>query len=213
MRGIVYMAFGDNAKKEVDEAIASLEEHCNLPTFVVDEMAYGGKCFGSPHEGHCSGHHIFLPGLVKPHLWELSPFSQTLYLDADTRVKADVTPLFEILGSGYDLAIVPGQAAKFVRDTDFAPNELETTLTELGTGLLFYYNSGVLLWNKNDRTQELFQLWHDEWQRFHNWDEQMALMRALWRSDVKFMTLPQCWNQRTLEGAMIFHDTGNKRAW
>jgi hypothetical protein len=211
-KGIVYMAYGNNAGAEAERSIVSLEQHCGLPTFVVDEVSRQ-NCHGAPPEGYGAGQWMFLPGLVKPFLYDLSPFTQTLYLDVDTRVMADPSPLFDLLDAGWDMALVPGQAAKFVRDTDFAPRELDVTLTELGTGLLFYYNSGVILWRKNDRVQEFFQAWHDEWQRFRNWDEQMALMRALWRTDIRFMTLPTCWNSRERNGAMIYHDTGNKRAW
>jgi len=178
----------------------------------VDE-ARCPNCFGAPKEGYCAGSRIFLPGTIKPRLWALSPYQHTLYLDADTRVMADVTPIFDILAAGWDMTLVPGQAARFVRDTQFAPHEKEVTIRELGTGLLYYYNSGVIGWAKNERTQAFFQAWGEEWERFRNWDEQMALMRALWRTDIKFMTLPQRWNQRELEGALIHHDTGNKRAW
>jgi len=211
--GIVYVAFGERAHAEVKDSIASLRRHCpDLPVTIINEDVLPGVFWDSPSEGLYKGSRVFMPGMVKPQLWELSPYEHTLYLDADTRIKGDILPLFGFLEQGWDMGFVPGQAARFVCNTDFAPKELEATLKELGCPFLHYYNSGVILWRKNEATRQLFETWGQEWQRFRNWDEQMALMRALWRTNVKFITLPTCWNSRQLNGAIIFHDTGNGRA-
>lgn len=213
-RGVVYVAYGENAKRETKISTQSLKGQCDLPVFVVDETVLPGEFFGVPAEGHRAGKRMFLPGLVKPKLWELTPFEHTLYLDADTRVMADPSPLFKLLEAGWDMGLAPGQAARFVRETNFGPREREITVSELGTGLLHYYNSGVILWAKNDRTRAFFDKWGGEWRRFCNWDEQMALMRALWKTSVKFVTLAQCWNQRgEQDGALIYHPTGSHRTW
>ena len=213
-RGVVYMAFGDKAHEEVEQAITSLRRVSEVPIFVVDESFCGVDVWGIPRGGPFTGQRVFLPGRVKPLLWRLSPFEHSLYLDADTRVMSDPEPLFGLLELGWDFAVCPGQAARFLRETMFGQAEKAATEEELGTGLLYYYNSGVFLWRRNERTEALFAEWGTQWERFGGWDEQLALMRALWRvEEVKFLTLPVCWNQRKREGARIYHDTGNRRCW
>lgn len=209
------MAFGDRAQAEAQQSIETLRRHCDLPVTIIGrDIPLDGDFHGTPTEGLAKGQSVFLPGRVKPRLWELSPYRQTLYLDADTRVNADPTPLFGILDAGWDLALAIGQAARFLADTKFGEAEKHETIQLLGNDLLYYYNSGVLLWAKNERTEALFRNWGDEWRHFGNWDEQLALMRALWKTrELKFMTLPICWNQRKPEGALIYHDTGNRRSW
>jgi glycosyltransferase involved in cell wall biosynthesis len=56
-----------------------------------------------------------------------------------------------------------------------------------------YFNSGVILWRRCAATDRLFQVWHEEWKRFHNLD-QMALVRALAHTGTEAHTLSSAWN-------------------
>jgi hypothetical protein len=72
----------------------------------------------------------------------------------------------------------------------------------------------MLAWTQNDRTAKLFELWTEEWLRFGHWDEQVALLRALARSDAMFLTLPMAWNTNfPSRAALVFHQFGQRVAW
>lgn len=160
-----------------------------------------------------AGRHIFLPGRVKPHLYELSPFERTLYLDLDTQVIYPVQPLFDVLDR-WEFAVVMGQAwGGLLRDTQFSRSELSKTIQLWGIGLLPYLNSGVLAWRKCPNCKALFERWGQEYEPFGGWDEQLALMRALYETPVLFTILPTAWNSRIKEGAYIYHPTGGEQVW
>lgn len=83
MNGIVYCAYGDKYLAEVERSIESVEKHCQLPIFVIKD-----------------GDLLDAPALInKP--WVLLrgkiPFEQFLFLDTDTVILDDITPVFQIL--------------------------------------------------------------------------------------------------------------------
>jgi len=84
----------------------------------------------------------------------------------------------------------------------------------LGARALLYHNSGMLFWKRGRRVKRLFELWREEWLRFQGWDEQMALLRALARSDAIFLTVPFTWNTNfPSQAKLLFHDFGQRTAW
>lgn len=215
--GIIYIAYGDKAVKQVKRNIVAQD----YPVAVVSDqevkgaqtIIYNGDFYGIPMEGQHAGRRIFLPGRIKPHLYELSPFDKTLYLDLDTQVIKSPQPLFDLLDK-WEFAGAVGQGwGGLIRNTQFSPVELEKTISLWGTGLLHYINTGVLAWKKCDNTRRLFEQWGKEWGSFGGWDEQMALLRALYKVPVLYITLPTAWNSRMKKGAYIYHPTGSEVVW
>jgi hypothetical protein len=59
----------------------------------------------------------------------------------------------------------------------------------------------------------LFQEWHCQWLRYQQWDEQLALMRALHEYPVKYKALSVDWNHPHRHLAkIIFHNYGRGAA-
>lgn len=220
-RGVVYMTWGSQAIADADESMASLWKLCpDFPVLVVgDQEAKRHYSKNSriifkgvnvnPFQG--SGFHAFLAGRVKPLLAELSPFEQSLYVDADTEFLNSPVPAFEMLAK-WDLLIAETET-RSLKDSIAGTAESHWTASWLETPHLLYHNSGMIFWRKNDITRKLFDLWSEEWQRFSGWDEQVALLRALLRSDAVYLTVPFSWNCR--EGArttLLHHRFGTKTA-
>ena len=128
-RGVLYMAYGAPARAEAEKSMRSLHRHNDLPTFIVNEVVCQ-NVHGVPKEGYYAGRRAFLPGRVKPNFAKLTPFDMTLYLDADTRVMGDLTPIFSLLEIGYEMVFTEGQAARFVAETQFA--RMQTPFSEHG---------------------------------------------------------------------------------
>lgn len=216
--GVIYIAYGDKAVKQAERFVRATKD---WPVAVVSDrevpgaqtIIFEGDFWGTSLEGMYAGRRIFLPGLVKPHLYELSPFEKTLYLDLDTQVIHSPQPLFDLLDK-WEFAIAMGSAwGGLLRDTGFSKAELAKTVELWGTGLLLYLNSGVLAWRKCDACKKLFEQWGAEYGGFGGWDEQLPLLRALYKIPVLFTTLPAAWNSRLKEGAYIYHLTGKEQIW
>ena len=83
MNGVVYWAHGDKYLAEVKRSIASVDTHCQLPIFVIKD-----------------GDLLDAPGLInKPYVLSRAeiPYDEFLFLDTDTVVLGDISPIFQIL--------------------------------------------------------------------------------------------------------------------
>jgi glycosyltransferase involved in cell wall biosynthesis len=64
---------------------------------------------------------------------------------------------------------------------------------ELGLAATPHYSSGVMLFRRTPRVEQLFEVWHEEWNLFQQQD-QLALMRAIERTRCPVHTLAPRWN-------------------
>lgn len=232
-RGVVYLCFGENAKREMEKSIISLRNAgSTLPVYVIangtlglnglsgevsDVHVWDGQ---SPYDGTKANNFQFRAGRVKPSLYQLSPFTESMYVDCDTQFLRDPENGFNFL-KHWDFAIAQerltiGQLYN-KRGAGWEHNiaERDLTIQEFGgDGNFPFLNSGVFFWRKNDHVQELFQLWSKEWQRFELWDEQASLMRALNCSSARLMVLSELWNypHKDNPDAVIMHLYGRGAA-
>jgi len=143
---------------------------------------------------------------VKVKLDHLSPFDNTLYLDADTRVQSKVIEEgFRILSQGWDLAIAPSenQGANLFAHID--PLERTYTSEVLENVFPLQLQAGVMWFAKTDRIKALFDAWRKEWIVFRKHD-QAALTRAIDKTAVRIWLLGLDWNSR--RGAIVDHRFG-----
>jgi hypothetical protein len=224
-RGVVYAAFGRQAQGMCMKSVFSLRRHNrNLPVVVVGDMPmtlYGAKWTRWPKEVSVYNpkrkqQFQFESGIVRPRLYDFSPFEQTLYLDVDTEIRGSLDPGFDFL-STCDLAMAQHTHPLdyYVKSRGRSKPEWITTIEEFGGGSELYINSGVIFWKKNDLTKEVFRLWHEEWLRFPNWNEQLSLMRAIRRVDGLWTAYinRRIWNtNRPTDQTVIFHNYGKGTA-
>jgi hypothetical protein len=189
-QGIVYIAQGNNAHNQALAAIRTLGRiGCDLPVAVIADQAIAGA------------QHIYCedkandPGArwAKVHLYELSPFDATLYMDADTRVMTDEMGVgFEMLDDGWELVITPN--ANQDDDWLWHVGAEERRVTEiLFGGRVIALQGGVFWFRRCDAVRGLFEAWADEWQRYQGQD-QAALLRAMRRSPVRCYLLGRPFN-------------------
>lgn len=114
-----------------------------------------------------------------------TPFEQTVFLDTDTYLCEPVRELFDLL-EHCDIAIAHAP----MRITGSVP--VPASFPEC--------NSGVVAYNINERTRSLFSNWEkcyaEQLASTGQPDDQPALRRALWESDVKLAVLPPEYNFR-----------------
>lgn len=200
-RGVLYVAYGEKALVALQHSLRSLGKYApGLAVRVVsDREVFGAQTILRPEAD---------PGArrYKTDMYNLSPFAQTLFLDADTELRASPEAGFKLLGY---VDMVLGQDANRVFEYNkwpaLLPAEVKATKAELGHGHLMYYNSGVIFFNRNPRVEALMSAWADEWNRYGRQD-QMALLRAISRSPVRIAAMRQPWNTHIgSEARFIFH--------
>lgn len=215
MNAAVCMAFGENARREAAALAENLAGY-DLPLTVVGDEYVPG-CVWKPWRGadpfdhDDASSHPFRAGRVKPFLHEYIDADCCLYLDTDAAVVGDVARGFDLLDA-YDFAVAdhagplvahchsfPGQA------WHHDPEERAFTAREWGTGAVPFWNSGVLFWRRGEASASVFRAWAREWARFGQWDEQMALMRAVYANPCRLLVLPVGWNAPHARDAVVIH--------
>lgn len=190
-RGVAYIAFGDKAQAEAEKSIETLKNYHSWPI----TMAPMNKARTDVQKSR----------LAKVTLLNWSPYQDTLYLDADTRIRGPLDAGFQILDDGWDMAMVPStnqgedwlwHIGKEERQETYNYYEFQTV--QLQAGMMFV--------RKNKATEALFARWSDEWERYADQD-QGALLRALRESPVRIFLLGRPWNG----GALINHLFGRTR--
>ena len=219
--GILYMCWGEKAALEVKKSMYSLRNvGLRIPFCVVGDAPVRGAqfiewMFPSPFDASQRQNFQFRAGRVKPFLAELSPFERTLYIDADTEFMSDITAGFELL-SQYDVAVTEELLAigelynKPKTGWEINIVERDATIEELGGDRnRKFWNSGVIFFRKTDAVLNLFAEWSRQWLRWQQWDEQLALMRAVHACPVNHKVLPVDWNHPHRHKAkVIFHNYG-----
>ena len=191
-RGVVYVAYGDQAREQARLSAKSLKgHHLHLPMRVISDEPFStvARFPEMPHIYHEDTD----PGarLVKLNVDNLSPFDHTLYLDADTRIMRPILWPFELLEAGWEMCIVPcrhqGENAHLHVDEE----ERATTFAEVDDAIAL--QGGVIYFRKCEAVHRLFAAWREEWQRYRDQD-QAALVRALVRCPVKLFLLGRAYN-------------------
>jgi len=189
-RGALYMAYGTAAREQAQKSMATLREHApGLLVAVVSDSPLEGADIQIYHGDMDAGARA-----QKTRMYSLSPFQRTLFLDADTEVRSSPDAGFGLLDYG-DIVLAQDVQRSF-RDAHWHaldPDERETTVGELPTEDLCYYNSGVVFFRRGERVQRLMQTWHAEWLRWKTHD-QMALLRAIMRAPARIISMRAQWN-------------------
>ena len=197
-RGVIYVAVGAKAAVETRLAIQALRRYHDWPVIVAGDRRVEGARW-----------HEFLDtkgGKVarwaKTNLNKLSPFDQTLFMDADTRVYADVGIGFRLLDRGWDMVMVPSlpQGGQFLWHC--TEDEREETLIDIPIDPL-QLNTGVMWFRKCTRVDRFFVEWRRQWLRYRDMD-QGAFVRALNRRPLALFTLSRHFNG----GAAVGHRFG-----
>jgi hypothetical protein len=128
---------------------------------------------------------------LKTCLANISPYQETLYLDADILPVRSLMHIWDYLAQG-DLAMVRDRQPT-IADCDHIANSEKTYTLERLPSHTPQYNSGVMLWRNSSRTQALFKHWQREWQKFQQHD-QLALVRAIDATQTDIVQLPINYN-------------------
>jgi hypothetical protein len=192
-RGVIVVAYGDKAVAEAEGMIESLRQHHDWPVMAIAEGPVQGadivRRFDEPGWG---------ARWAKLSQDQFAPWGCWLYLDADTRVKGDLSAGFDVLADGWDVAITASRH----QETNWlwVASDQERAVTER---LMLSLQGGVFFVQRNARTTALFEHWREEWLRFGHVD-QAALVRAVQVCPVRLWLLGKAYEG----GELIKHRYG-----
>ena len=200
-KGVVYVAYGSNAVSEAEQSLAGLRRFHDWPVLAVGDKVKGADYqvrFGDPAWG---------ARRAKLHINVLVPWSQYLYLDADTRVHGNLSAGFDILADGWDMAITLSEN----QETDWlwhsTERDREDVISCYRGARPLQLQGGMFYAAKSEAMHNLFAAWRQEWAIESRMD-QGALLRALHRCPVRLWLLDRAYNG----GELVEHLWGRARA-
>lgn len=188
-KGAVVIGFGKKAQAEALKCKAAWFEHHTVPLSLFDQPAPGMTNAQASR-------------WAKVNLDNLSPYDQTLYLDADTRAQADLSAGFDMLDDGFDLVISPSPNQGEDCLWHIEEPERQRTIDDLGY-LPLQLQAGLFFFRKSPEMLAFFEAWREEWELYRNQD-QAAFLRALKHCPLKIWLLGRPWNG----GALVQHKFG-----
>lgn len=137
------------------------------------------------------------------HLWR-SPFERTLFLDADTRVVADISGLFRLLDR-FDLCMAHAHRRAHAKsaDTSFVgtmSSSSSSSSSASGSPPVEFpqLNSGVFLFRRTEAVVAFLKRWQEAFHAAALPKDQVTLRELLWASagDLRMYVLPPEYNVR-----------------
>lgn len=184
-QGVYYIATGTKYVDEAESSLQTLRRFHDWPAAIATDV--------SDQETSMFDHHIPIEapefGLAdKPRLMAASPFDQTLYLDTDIHVCGEIDELFGLL-SQYDIAARPVGSY-------LSGEYIETPVPDCYPE----YNTGVVLFQKNKKTDNLIKEWERQYQKLKKEqqasNDQRGFRVAAYNCKARLAPLPAIYNTR-----------------
>ena len=196
-QGVAYITYGDASEREMAYSLDTLRRFHDWPLVQMRSRVPG---MTEDMTGKQKSR------LAKVTMLDWTPWDDTLYLDADTRINGDLSAGFRILDDGWDMAMAFSENQGHdwlwhVLDDDRALTK------ETWDGLqALQLQCGVMFVRKNEATRALFDAWRREW-AWHKDEDQAAFLRAWRESPVRLWLLGRAWNG----GGLVAHYHGRVR--
>lgn len=182
-KGVLYVATGAGFTEMAIASAKSLKEHTSgiKVHLFTDQPNVQSKWIDST--GEIENSHV----RSKVDYIHQSPFQYTLFLDADTKIVADISELFQLLDR-FDMAIAHAQQRNHFPTLQNWKTELPYAFPQM--------NSGVVLFRANELTKKLFEDWQEAYHNngFHK--DQVTLRELIWNSALRISILPPEYNIR-----------------
>lgn len=152
--GVIYISCNSHRhyKEAIKSASSVLEYNPDIDITLLTDSAQRELGQINYKQFHSPVHH---PLKEKCKMMRESPYDKTLFLDTDTKIMGDISPIFNYLDD-YDLAVanapnVDSEQERFSEDF-FVSYKIPNI-----------YNTGVVGFRNNGRVNDFFELW---WNRF-----------------------------------------------
>lgn len=186
--GVLYIASGNQYIEEAVESARSVKEHTQLPITLVADRDVNNPVFNSVIQADNFCYHYGDSVLQIPEL----PYDKTILLDTDTLISDSLEELFGLVDR-FDIA------ASTIADGEFTlSDEIPASFPE--------YNTGVVVFQKNDETERFVNEWKERYREYLEDGIRMnqpAFREVLFRSNLRVATLPTEYNCRANFGGYL----------
>ena len=195
--GVIYSAYGQKAVFEALKSIHSLRlSNPSLPCAVITDDP---RAFTHDADSIIEFESDKFGRWAKLNADILTPFNNTLYLDADTRVHGDINPLFDWLDSGFEFVttlsarqkeqwlwhIDEGIRAETHYDIGFVPPQIQ---------------GGVWGFRRTANVRSFMAEWRNIWKADNIKHDQAALAKAAYHKPMKTLLVSSDFN-----GGIVIH--------
>jgi hypothetical protein len=187
-KGVLYIASGSAYIEDATKSAKSIKEHTNLSISLVADRPVEDPHFDTVIESDDFLYHYGDSVLQIPEL----PYEKTILLDTDTIISDDVDELFSLI-SNFDVAAATIAESKFGID-----EKVPSALPE--------FNTGVVLFNRNERTSRFISKWKGRYEEYLDQNVRMnqpAFREAVFQSPARFITIPTEYNCRANFGGYL----------
>lgn len=194
--GVLYVALGDAyVAMALNSARTLRETGCRVPVSIVSSVPLTRVSLGLQDElAPLIWQHLELAvernREVKTCAIDYSPFDRTLMVDCDTVILRDVNMGFGLLDH-FDVCIKLNQLGQVNHEKG------SYHLNGIGNVAdLPHWNSGVLLFRRNDEACDFFARWNDAYRRLHAPWDQIGLVQAVFETEARVLSLDDRWNSQ-----------------
>ena len=157
-KGILYIAVNShNHFNEAIESAKSVLSHNNINITIITDQDYRPLDNLQYKQVHPVVHH---PLKDKCRLMSESPYDKTLFLDTDTKILGDISPIFDYLEE-HDIVVANAP------DVDRSKDRLSKDFL-IDYKIPNIYNTGVLGFRNNDKINKFFNMWWDRFKEIPN---------------------------------------------
>jgi hypothetical protein len=202
--GVLLVATGIHHRTLALKTALSVRRYCpGLPVVLFSDAEGCNALAAGTKHADCLDQVVLL---ANPHhrskvdALALSPFKRSLYLDADTRLVADVRDIFALLDR-FDIALAHAHARNRPATLAVWRHDLPDAFPQ--------FNSGVIAWRQNASTQSMLEAWPQHYRQAGFRKDQVTLRELLWQSDLRIATLPPEYNIRYRN--VLLHWRRNRR--
>lgn len=198
-RGVMYVAWGEAHVGVARRSAASVKRHNPR----IDTAIW---CHENDDTTGFDHGFVIPKGMKRPKvdLLRHSPFEETLYLDNDTLVRADLSSLFDLL-LAYDMCGAQVVLWHRPRHQKRVTMDIPESFPEI--------NAGVLLYRRCDAVDRFVQDWTARFAASGMGIDQPTFRETLWLArDLRFYVLPPQFNKRIFEASeLIYSDQPRAR--
>ena len=197
-QGVIYYATGEQHIRQAAISAKSVKKHTDLHVTLYADRGAESPYIDSVVEITPSGH----PFYDRIDYFKQTPYDQTIYLDTDTYVVGDITPIFEVLGR-FDITAAHDE----FRDTTAEHLSFETI--EIDVPETFpEFQCGVIGYQNTEAVQALFDDWQRRYRPYRNRNllDQPHFREALYHNPVAVNTLPSEYNVQVNFGGFLYDD-------
>jgi hypothetical protein len=200
-RGVIYAATGEDYLETARRSARTLRKHApSLPIQLFSDIDDTSGAFDTTVVMENAHVRSKVDAICD------TPFEETLYLDCDTIVREDITPLFDLL-ERFDIALA--RVVLWHRDSHTQSHKVQVP------GPFSEPNTGVILYrSQTPRMQDFLKTWRKDFYAYGSGNDQVTMRELLWTSDVRYYVLPEPFNKRVVEASeLIYTDRPRPKIW